>query len=101
MTNESLILAILAAFVATSVPAAPQEAVQLVTKKQSIPKNFKTYSLFLVCNPQWLDPAKNTGLLQLYRQFQNFGRAIGDDQLRVWFWKSNSYEHDDARLPAT
>jgi hypothetical protein len=98
MTNKSLILAILAAFVATSVPAAPQEAVQLVTKKQSIPKNFKTYSLFLVCNPQWLDPAKNAGLLQLYRQFQSFGRAIGDDHAAVWFWKSNSYEHSDAAL---
>jgi len=79
-------------------PAYPQAAVELVTRKQPIPKDFKTYSLFLICNPQWLDPAKNSGLLQLYRQFQSFGRAIGDDQAAVWFWNSNSYEHNDAKL---
>ena len=98
LTNKLLILAILTAFVAIAVPAAPQAVVQLVTKKQAIPKNFKTYSLFLVCNPQWLDPAKNAGLLQLYRQFQSFGRAVGDDHAAVWFWKSDSYEHSDAAL---
>ena len=101
MTNKPLILAFLAVLTVTltgSLPAAPQAAVELVTTKQAIPKNFKTYSLFLVCNPQWLDPAKNVGLLQLYRQFQSFGRAIGDDHAAVWFWKSNSYEHSDAAL---
>jgi hypothetical protein len=101
MTNKPLILAALAivAFTMTQTPSAqPQAVVELVTTKQAIPKNFKTYSLFLVCNPQWLDPAKNTGLLQLYRQFQSFGRAIGDDHAAVWFWKSNSYEHSDAAL---
>lgn len=101
MTNKPLILATLAivVFAMTQTPSAqPQAAVQLVTTKQAIPKNFKTYSLFLVCNPQWLDPAKNTGLLELYRQFQSFGRAIGDDHAAVWFWKSNSYERSDAAL---
>ena len=43
----------------------PQEMAQLVTQKQPIPKGFKTYSLFLICNPQWLDPQKNAGILQL------------------------------------
>jgi hypothetical protein len=95
---------ILASFILTILlavpirPAFPQEMAQLVTQKQSIPKGFKTYSLFLICNPQWLDPQKNAGLLQLYRQFQSFGRAIGDDHVAVWFWKSNSYEHSDAAL---
>ena len=101
MTHKPLILATLAivVFAMTQTPSAqPQAAVELVTTKQAIPKSFKTYSLFLVCNPQWLDPAKNTGLLQLYRQFQSFGRAIGDDHAAVWFWKSNSYEHNDAAL---
>jgi hypothetical protein len=97
-TSNPPLLALLAAFAGISVPAQPQAAVELVTTKQAIPKNFKTYSLFLVCNPQWLDPAKNAGLLQLYRQFQSFGRAIGDDHAAVWFWKSNSYEHSDAAL---
>jgi hypothetical protein len=94
----SLSLATLGAFLAISVSSAPQAAVELVAIKQAIPKHFKTYSLFLVCNPQWLDPARNAGLLQLYRQFQSFGRAIGDDHAAVWFWKSNSYEHSDTAL---
>jgi hypothetical protein len=98
LTSKPLILGILTIFIAAPVPAFPQDVVQLVTTKQAIPKNFKTYSLFLVCNPQWLDPAKNAGLLQLYRQFQSFGRAIGDDHAAVWFWKSNSYEHSDTAL---
>jgi hypothetical protein len=98
LRKNLLPFALLAAFVAVSVQAQPQATVELVAKKQAIPKNFKTYSLFLVCNPQWLDPAKNAGLLQLYRQFQSFGRAIGDDHAAVWFWKSDSYEHSDAAL---
>jgi hypothetical protein len=69
-------------------PASPQDAVALVSRTQAIPKGFKTYSLFLICNPLWLDPARNSGLLQLYRQFLNFGRAIGDDQAALWFWSA-------------
>src|SRR5580700_9033693 len=83
---------------ASSDMARPQASVELVTRKQSIPKNFKTYTLFLVCNPAWLDPAKNSGLYNLYVQFLAFGRAIGDDNAAVWFWKSNGYERSDARL---
>ena len=101
MTNKPLTLAVITILAATLLQTAAmtgQDAVQLVTTKQAIPKKFKTYSLFLICNPQWLDPAKNAGLLQLYRQFQSFGRAIGDDHAAVWFWKSNSYEHSDAAL---
>lgn len=75
-----------------------QDQAELVTVKQRIPKGYKTYSLFLICNPQWLDPSKNTGLYQLYEQFQNFGRAIGNDHVAVWFWKSSSYEHRDTAL---
>ena len=75
-----------------------QAAVALVTGKQSIPRNFNTYSLFLVCNPQWLDAGRNSGLYDLYRQFQAFGRAIGDENAAIWFWNSNGYERSDAVL---
>jgi hypothetical protein len=54
------------------------------------PRHFKTYSLFLVCNPLWLAPEKSEGLRQLYQQFQDFGRTIGNDNLAVWFWISTS-----------
>ena len=61
LRNKSPILTSLAAFVATGIqimPTVPQAPVALNATKQTISKNFKTYSLFLVCNPQWLDPAK-------------------------------------------
>ena len=101
MKNPLLIASLALATLISAQPAfshGPQEMAQLVTQKQPIPKGFKTYSLFLICNPQWLDPQKNAGLLQLYRQFQSFGRAIGEDHVAVWFWKSSSYEHSDAAL---
>jgi hypothetical protein len=101
MKKTRLIASLALATLISAQPAfshGPQEMAQLVTQKQLIPKGFKTYSLFLICNPQWLDPQKNAGLLQLYRQFQSFGRAIGEDHVAVWFWKSSSYEHSDAAL---
>jgi len=100
MSRKTPFLLALVALTLTCVirSANPQDAAELVTMKQPIPKGYKTYSLFLVCNPQWLDPSKSTGLFQLYQQFQNFGRAIGDDHVAIWFWKSNSYERKDAAL---
>jgi hypothetical protein len=73
-----------------SVSAQPKTAVELVHPTDKIPKNFKTYSLFLICNPEWLSPEKSAGLFQLYKQFKNFGRTIGDDNAAVWFWKNTA-----------
>lgn len=100
MSRKAQFLLVLVALTLTLVLcfAYSQDQAELVTVKQRIPKGYKTYSLFLICNPQWLDPSKNTGLYQLYEQFQNFGRAIGNDHVAVWFWKSSSYEHRDTAL---
>lgn len=49
---------------------------------------YKSWSLFLVCNPEWLSAERGGDLEQLYYQFINFGRAIGDDHDAVWFWRS-------------
>jgi hypothetical protein len=68
-----------------------------LAKTGEIPKNFKTYSFFLVCNPQWLAPGKRSGLLDLYLQFHEFGRTIGNDNAAIWFLKSVS-THDDTGL---
>ncbi len=78
--------------------AAPswQAQVELVRKSGKIPKNFKTYSLFLVCNPRWLAPEKSEDLYGLYQEFQSFGRTIGDDNAAVWFWKTERSAHDPA-----
>jgi len=74
----------------TGVSAGPQEAQELVGAKEQIKKGFKTYSLFLVCNPSWLQArgAIDPPTQFLYRSFLNFGHAIGDDNLAVWFWMS-------------
>jgi hypothetical protein len=66
-----------------------------VAPPEAIPRNqYKTWSLFLVCNPEWLGPEKAPDLYSLYQQFGAFGRAIGDDHLAVWFWKSRIIEND-------
>jgi len=78
----------------TQIARATQAAVEVVSATGKIPKNFKTYSLFLVCNPQWLAPEKSGGLYGLYQQFENFGRTIGDDNAAVWFWKSKRRAND-------
>jgi hypothetical protein len=55
---------------------------------EPIPKEgYKSWSLFLVCNPAWLLPENQEMLLNLYRQFQAFGSAIGPKHLAIWFWK--------------
>ena len=65
-----------------------QSVVEVIGQKEAIPAGYKTYSLFLICNPDWLAPAKSSGLTDLYEKFQAFGRSIGDDQAAVWFWKT-------------
>jgi len=47
---------------------------------------YRSWSLFLVCNPKWLLPDKKAELQSLYEQFRAFGRAIGPRHLAVWFW---------------
>jgi hypothetical protein len=68
--------------------AQPQAVVEVIGRNEPIPLGYKTYSLFLICNPQWLDPAQSSGLTELYSQFQAFGRSIGGDQAAVWFWRT-------------
>jgi hypothetical protein len=68
--------------------ASAQAGVELVSPTQQIPRgSFKTWSLFLVCNPDWATLDKSTDLAMLYRRFVPFHEAIGADNLAVWFWK--------------
>ncbi len=50
---------------------------------------YRSWSLFLVCNPEWLATEKVADLDDLFRTFEHFGAAIGDDNLAIWFRKSN------------
>jgi len=78
----------------TQIARTLQTKVEVVGKSEKIPENFKSYSLFLVCNPQWLTPDKSQGLYGLYQTFEGFGRTIGDDNAAVWFWKARRPAYD-------
>jgi hypothetical protein len=67
-----------------------QIAVQ-VFERSEIPRDYKSWSLFLVCNPGWLSADKPQDVSTLYERFTGFGRTIGDDNAAVWFWKKTSY----------
>jgi hypothetical protein len=69
-------------------PCAAQATAEVVGPTAQIPRGtFKTWSLFLVCNPDWVSPEKSADLRNLYWRFKSFGDAIGKDNLAVWFWK--------------
>ena len=82
------VLFTLAFLVGGAAPVAGQATAELVTPTAQIPRAaFKTWSLFLICNPDWVAPEKSSDLANLYRRFKSFGDAIGRDNLAVWFWK--------------
>lgn len=49
--------------------------------------SYNSWSLFLICTPGWATPEKNNDLARLYMGTRNFGWAIGEQNLAVWFWK--------------
>ena len=67
----------------------PQDFVPVV-KKEPVPRNgFKTWSLFLVTNQDWLVPENAQRLWQLYNRSKAFGQVIGQEHAAVWFWKKD------------
>ena len=85
---------------AASAAGSPQSAQAVVRPTEQIKTGFKTYSLFLICNPGWLHPSSGTPQTKwLYQSFQDFGRAIGDDNLAVWFWRSPEKQEGFAADP--
>ncbi len=64
-----------------------QAAAEVIGPTGEIPRDhYKTWSLFLVCNPEWLSSDRSSDVYFLYKQLKSFGRSIGDDNLAVWFW---------------
>lgn len=75
----------------TSSVAKAEAAAQIVVSDgQSISRSYRSWSLFLVCNTEWLasDDAARNNMRDLYQAFGAFGKIIGDDNLAVWFRKS-------------
>jgi len=92
-----LALAALALMVScvTGLPSLHGQALERVSPTGQISReHYKTWSLFLVCSPDWLAPEKSADLYRLYTKFESFGRTIGDDNLAVWFWKGEKRADD-------
>jgi hypothetical protein len=87
----AMALLALLGFVAYPGTSGSQEAAAVVRgQDEAIPRaNYKSWSLFLICNPQWILPESNQRVEELYQQFQAFGAAIGPDNLAVWFLKGD------------
>jgi hypothetical protein len=57
-----------------------------VPHPEAIPKaHYKSWSLFLICNPSWILANGDEGIGKLFRAYTAFGKAIGPDNLAVWF----------------
>jgi hypothetical protein len=82
--------AVLAALLAIS-STAYGGATSPVPPTGAIPRQFtsgikvRTWSLFLVCNPVWLQKQKSADLRSLYSLYQAFGKTTGDQHAAVWF----------------
>jgi len=50
-------------------------------------QGFKSWSLFLVCDPAWLHPEKQKALLDLRLRYWLFGDTTGPGHAAVWFTK--------------
>jgi len=48
--------------------------------------SYKSWSLFVIANQDWIIPEGNEKLKELYDRFHAFGNAIGPEHLAVWFW---------------
>src|SRR6267378_5806054 len=61
-----------------------------VTPTEQIPRNYESWSIFLVCNPEWMLNKGDQGIADLFKAYKAFGAAIGEKNLAVWFWKKQT-----------
>jgi hypothetical protein len=54
---------------------------------QAIPRNYDSWSLFLVCNPGWIINKGDPGIQKLFAAYKAYADAIGPRNLAIWFWK--------------
>jgi hypothetical protein len=65
---------------------AAQDVKHLSNPEEPIPNQpYKSWSLFLISNPEWLLDQGNEKLRALFEQYEVFGKAIGPDNVAVWF----------------
>ena len=88
MTPASLVqlvgaVVLTASFAATS--AYGQERVAVFGDGEIPDKPFTSWSLFLMCNPEWLTAKKKPALRQVFEAYVAFARTTGDRHAGVWF----------------
>ncbi len=64
-----------------------QDIQEVITPDMEISRGYRTWSLFLICNPSWASPDAYERIEDMWQAFTGFGRAIGEDHLAVWFWR--------------
>ena len=80
-------LAFLAISCILTFPSLCSQDIARPSHKEVIPKaSYKTWSLFLICNPRWMADDRAEDLTKLYKAFEAFGQTIGRNHLAVWFW---------------
>jgi len=83
-----ILLTACAAIFLAATTARAQAPEPLFGPDQAVPRDYKSWSLFLICNPEWLLEGRASDLATLYRQFEAFGHSIGPENAAVWFWKT-------------
>jgi len=56
---------------------------------------YRSWSLFLVCNPEWLTTSKGKDLQDLFERFEAFAETTGEDHAAVWFFRQDRKKADD------
>jgi len=87
MKDARNVLILLIALVLCRPGDAMAQAAFEVSPTDQIPRDYGTWSLFLVCNPAWIVTNGDAGIADLFRRYRAFGEAIGPKNLAVWFWK--------------
>ena len=60
-----------------------------IERSDSIPRDDKSWSLFLVCSQSWISNTEEN-LDDLFRNYMTFGKSIGPENLAIWFWRWES-----------
>jgi hypothetical protein len=63
-----------------------EKAPEMLDDTRSIPRQYRSWSLFLICNSSWLQDRRAQEIGALYEQFMGFGRALGREHAALWFW---------------
>lgn len=97
--RNALVASLVVALAASPVTTAAQAAVALPLSEVPIPQgHYKSWSIFIICNPSWLLPQNEQQLQELYDQFLAYGEAIGPDHAAIWFWSEKPRQPRQGKL---